>query len=427
LKISRVNLFPKFDGNYNLDVQRDVKQCQPIQFVPSRAGENILKIEGFGDDVFVFTRTTVYKLSSEFHMLELNTPQQLSFNQIKMLKNRSLIYINDKNETWFASDLNFTYSRQIMQGSVISPKILESNGEFTIIRFEDYYSGHGYNIFNHSIPYHEYNQVKIYVNTSFHTGLTLNNTIIFLGDHSYMYYKTDLGGFIRSQIIESEGLMGNVYSDKVQNAEIQFRYDRPDSHLRKEVYMVNSLKMLCQPELNAARMINSHHAAKFITKPDDRDIQIAHEIMWLNEIQPLGWIIWGVFGFIGLVALYCIVSHLVNFKKDSALLEKLKKEQEELMVREIEEKEARRLNRISVGVASTFQRYTIGKSDEFTSEGESTENLELALRISGKTEQTEDLDPFRSTTERLSSLPVQFTLISGTDSHQIVDGYTAAV
>lgn len=272
--------------------------------------------------------------------MSLNSEIEYNFKCVNMINSTSLIYLTPTNNLFYIEDISKGNSISLSQDPLEKSLILKTNGNYTIVRHSDPYSNYAYRIFGSDIPIHEWDQTIIYQNSTYDVGVTLNNTIIFYGKDSYMFYKTDLGGFVRSKVIEMKNLMGVlINNEEDSNKIITFIGDDTKFNLIEEIQEIEELQLECDPETRLVRMVDESHAAEFLTKLNEEELEVAHHILWKNPVNLLGWVLWGFFSLIGLIALACILIHIFNFKKDNKLLERiqLEKEQEEDISRRYEE------------------------------------------------------------------------------------------
>lgn len=314
------------------------KTCEKLVYQPEKSSEKIIKITGFHSTSLLFTDKRIYVLDHLKNQMTLKSEKEYSFRQVSMVNETSIFFIDKENYLYYMSCITEGSTKKMVDSALEDPVFLNNNGNYSIVRHHDPYSEYAYRIFGSVIPKFEWNQTIIYQNNSFHTGLTLNNTIIFYGNKNYMYYKTDLGGFVRSQVFNVDNLFSVAFSSKKgENSIIILQGDELKFMIRKKVKEVKKLELECDPETRLVRMVDESHAAEFLTKLSGEELEVAHRILWHNPINLLGWVLWIFFILIGLIALMCILVHIFNYRKDSRLLEKIRQEKEEEMSRKVED------------------------------------------------------------------------------------------
>lgn len=160
-----------------------------------------------------------------------------------------------------------------------------------------------------------------------------------------MFYKTDLGGFVRSGLYEiSEfgfkddgGLLTLFYKSEPNSGLSIFHYNSKSQQLVQSTFKVTDLYMECEPDDDLVRMLPTTHTSFFLTLPkqdaiinqtsglsnpfaDNPIIYIDHSIKWNNPVNLYGWITWAIVGTVVLGLLSCLIKNIVGYKKDKELL-----------------------------------------------------------------------------------------------------------
>lgn len=162
-----------------------------------------------------------------------------------------------------------------------------------------------------------------------------------------MFYKTDLGGFVRSDLYDfseimgfnDTGLLSIFYSYEPLSSLKIFHYDDKNSQLFTSTFNVTSLQMVCNPDDDFVRIVPTSHVSGFLTLPKQNSVLdekgkpvspekgttifINHEIKWDNPINLYGIITWIALGAIALIFLTCVIRNILVYRKDEELMNKI--------------------------------------------------------------------------------------------------------
>lgn len=333
-----------------------------------------LSVHSSDKTLYVFSTSQAYVLTlplkdsfEESLVNTLNLPNNPVPRQMSFLKPQSLIYLDGTNHLYFKQDLlNSDPPVKVKQDPIINGTILDKgnvgNGrDWVIVRGVDDFSGYIYRIYNwtamsDSQTLNRNNEVTLGIDSKFDQAMVYNNSIVFIekafcsNDHNgkFMFYKTDLGGFVRSGLYEIKelglksdtGLLSLFYRSDPRSGLEVFHYDQKKEILIRSTFNVTDLMMACQPDDDLVRILPTTHTSYFLTLPkqnaiipgdystsDERNgntiIYIDHAIKWDNPINSYGYITWVLLGMIVIIFFACLVRNILGYKKDKELLNEI--------------------------------------------------------------------------------------------------------
>ena len=167
-----------------------------------------------------------------------------------------------------------------------------------------------------------------------------------------MIYKTDLGGFVRSSLMNvsdilesSDGMRALFFVSDPESTFEVFNYDFINGILTRNNLNVSNLVLNCDPDDDLVRMLPNTHTSYFSTLPKqtalvkcpnqtnidpDTDVStnsvlrleddlyfIDHKITWLNPVNTYGVITWICIGSLVMIIIVCILKNIISYKKQN--------------------------------------------------------------------------------------------------------------
>lgn len=187
-----------------------------------------ITVDSVNKNLIVLTSSTAYilnlPLKSSFEdslKSKVNLPSNPKIREMTLLLPSSLMYLDDTDHIYFKQDiLNSDPAFKVKQDPLANATIIGSsnNGsdrDWIVIRGIDDYSGYIYRIFNwtslrNSSAVNPNNEVILGIDSPFDQAMFYNNSIVFVekafgisgNSGRFMFYKTDLGGFVRSGLYD---------------------------------------------------------------------------------------------------------------------------------------------------------------------------------------------------------------------------------
>ncbi len=326
-------------------------------------------VNGEDNSLYVFTLTKAYILNlplkdsiEDSLRTEVSLPNNPAPLQMSFLVPKSLIYLDNTDHLYFKLDLfDSNPPVKVKQDAITNGTILDKqNGgtsrDWVIIRGLDDYSGYLYRIVNWTSLLSESqvntnSEVLLGIDSRFDQAMVYNNSIAFVEKLNssnntkgkFMFYKTDLGGFVRSILYDisdlgiktDSGLLSLFYRSDPTSALELFHYESKTNNLIRSTINVSDLNMNCDPDDILVRLLPSSHTSYFLTLPkqnaitelDRQDpstiIYIAHAIKWDNKINGYGWAAWVILGIVLLIFLACLIRNILNYSEDQELLKEI--------------------------------------------------------------------------------------------------------
>lgn len=322
-------------------------QCQKKEFKGRNPSEKIIKIESpdDSDTIFLASNSNLYKITDPDFDIVLVSSNLLGENEeiqsIQVASINTLIIITTKN--FLIKIQNFEENEEkksikkilkLKNEPLDSPQLVSTNGEFTIIREIEFYTKTKiYTIFNASDPeITSIHQIQpIFEKNDYCHALNLNNTLIFFGKNGHhMVYKTDIEGFIRTEALQEDNLIGMAYLKDQADTFVKY-YIEEDSNskttaLKRKSQKIKNIALTCSPNVEYITLFKHKLSSKFLTflKKKEENGYVAHEITWINRTNKYGFFALILLSFFIIFSLISIVKGIINSKKDNRLIEEIK-------------------------------------------------------------------------------------------------------
>lgn len=331
--------------------------CVAVPFSPLKDTEKIMRIQTSpnGKKIYLATDLRIYKLDPLKGFKVALFTQRIGSEPLKyvhFVKNESCIFIDNEDDLYMAEIKEYNHidnraefkengekrqivSQKLKKESLDSPTLIRTSGEFVIIKETDPYTRSNiYTIYNSSsVKIPKIREINpIFEKKSYSNGITLNNTLILFGKKGdYLVYKTDLNGFIRSENLHEENLVGFGYFKDKQHMIIKYFLDSNKRTLQRKIEFLSSISLTCAPHSEYITFLNHNMWAAFMTYIEDcKDgvcksppRKLGHKIIWLNKVNSYGVFSWFLSGVFGLVLLCQIIKGFFKYNRDNRLMDKV--------------------------------------------------------------------------------------------------------
>ena len=316
-------------------------QTELIKFLVTANSQNL-----------VFTNNAVYNLyinptnKSNSSLIKIHPNLTFNFQDVKMVDNNRVFFIAKDNHLYYVKNMSEKWCpEKLTVDPMMEPEFLTTNGDFTIIRFNDPYAGFGYLLFNKKVMDVGYEQTRLFFNQSFSKAISIYNSVIFFNNDAYMFYKTDFGGFMRTGVFEADMLLAILYKLSWDSRSFLI-FKNIDGYINLSGHEVTDYSLECQPRKRGLRLVSEVFEATFSTVDQDSslaDEYVYHKIVWEVSIGKLGYAAWTVLTIISIIGMIIGIFQCFRFRTDSKMLKKLKEQQvTEALLRQREAEERMR-------------------------------------------------------------------------------------